>query len=58
MQRQPSQAHLSETLGGNGGDDGARTRDRCRDRSAFDRNPLKLWALMANKSTLSPYKNR
>jgi hypothetical protein len=30
----------------------------CRDRSAFDRNPLKLWALMANKSTLSPYKNR
>jgi hypothetical protein len=30
----------------------------CRDRSAFDRNPLKLWALMANKSTLSSYKNR
>jgi hypothetical protein len=34
-----------------GGDDGARTRDLCCDRSAFDRNPLKLWALMANKST-------
>ena len=32
--------------------------DLCRDRSAFDRNPLKLWALMANKSTLSPYKIR
>jgi hypothetical protein len=32
--------------------------DLCRDRSAFDRNPLKLWALMANKSTLSPYKDR
>jgi integrase len=32
--------------------------DLCRDRSAFDRNPLKLWAWMANKSTLSPYKNR
>jgi hypothetical protein len=32
--------------------------DLCRDRSAFDRNPLKPWALMANKSTLSPYKNR
>jgi hypothetical protein len=32
--------------------------DICRDRSAFDHNPLKLWALMANKSTLSPYENR
>jgi hypothetical protein len=39
-----------------GGDDGARTRDLCRDRSAFDRNPLSPWALMANKSTLSPLK--
>ena len=39
-----------------GGDDGARTRDLCRDRSAFDRNPLNPWALMANKSTLSPLK--
>jgi hypothetical protein len=29
----------------------------CRDRSAFDRNPLKTWALMANKSTLSHCKN-
>ena len=34
-------------------DHGARTRDLCRDRSAFDRNPLKTWALMANKSTVS-----
>jgi hypothetical protein len=36
-----------------GGDDGARTRALCRDRSAFDRNPLRPWAPMANKSTLS-----
>jgi hypothetical protein len=43
---------------GYGGDDGARTRDLCRDRSAFDRNPLKLWALMANKSTQKQWKTR
>ena len=34
----------------NGGDDGARTRDLCRDRSAFDRNSLKRWAPIANKA--------
>jgi hypothetical protein len=28
----------------------------CRDRSAFDRNSLNPWVLMANKSTLSPLK--
>jgi len=39
-----------------GGDDGARTRGLCRDRSAFDRSPLNPWALMANKSTVSPLK--
>jgi hypothetical protein len=30
--------------------------DLYRDRSAFDRNPLNPWALMANKSTVSPLK--
>jgi len=50
--------YVPKFFGMNGGDDGARTRDLCRDRSAFDRNPLKLWALMANKSTQKQWKTR
>jgi hypothetical protein len=32
--------------------------DLCCDRSAFDRNPLKTWAPMANKSTQKQWKAR
>ncbi len=32
--------------------------DLCHDRSAFDRNPLKTWAPMANKSTQKLWKTR
>jgi hypothetical protein len=31
-----------------------RSIDLCRDRSTFDSNPLKTWALMADGNTLSP----
>ena len=48
-----SQCHKPFIFRAYGGDEGARTRDLCHDRSAFDRNPLILWVLMANKSTVS-----
>jgi hypothetical protein len=32
--------------------------DLCRDKSTFDRNPLKLWTLMANKSSQKHWKTR